>query len=403
MYRLHLTYDVVGRIPQREETVSGTAHTFSYAYDPDGRLTGVSGAAAEAYAYDLNGNRITANGTPASYDAQDRILSRGGVSYTFDADGFMTGRGADTFQYSARGELLQATVGGELVQYAYDGFGRRVGRTVAGDTYQYFYGNLRNVFQVTEARDPSGVLSHYYYDESDLLFAVRRAGTWYYVATDQVGTPVAVSDAAGVVVKALTHDSFGNLLTDSNPAFDLPIGFAGGLANPLTGLLRFGMRDYDSAAGRWTARDPVSFQGAVGNLYVAVNNNPVNLRDPSGLFSFGGSVYAGIGGGWRFTYTPQGTQVCFEVGVGVGASVEIDPNGQLDHDGAYVKGELEAGIGPLGAKVGGRLLDCGEAEGDLDCNYGPLTCSRKLKPKPDFKGVKASAKLAANFCMTMNY
>jgi RHS repeat-associated protein len=85
------------------------------------------------------------------------------------------------------------------------------------------------------------------------------------------------------VVKILDGDSFGNLTTDTNPSFDLPIGFAGGLADTATGLVRFGFRDYDPAAGRWTARDPLLFAGGQANLYLYAGNNPINRRDPNGL------------------------------------------------------------------------------------------------------------------------
>ena len=70
---------------------------------------------------------------------------------------------------------------------------------------------------------------------------------------------------------------------DSAPAFDLPIGFAGGLADPATGLVRFGWRDYDPVTGRWTAKDPTFFTGSPTNLYGYAGNDPVRLRDWNGL------------------------------------------------------------------------------------------------------------------------
>ncbi len=72
------------------------------------------------------------------------------------------------------------------------------------------------------------------------------------------------------------------MLSDSNPGFQ-PFGFAGGLYDPDTGLVRFGARDYDPVTGRWTATDPISFAGGQANLYGYVINDPVNLVDPSGL------------------------------------------------------------------------------------------------------------------------
>jgi RHS repeat-associated protein len=64
----------------------------------------------------------------------------------------------------------------------------------------------------------------------------------------------------------------------------LPVGFAGGLADTTTGLVRFGYRDYEPATGRWTAKDPIFFKGGQGNLYgYTRNNDPVNWKDPTGL------------------------------------------------------------------------------------------------------------------------
>ena len=49
-----------------------------------------------------------------------------------------------------------------------------------------------------------------------------------------------------------------------------------------TGLVRFGARDYDPSVGRWTAKDPIRFDGADSNLYGYVVGDPVNLVDPEG-------------------------------------------------------------------------------------------------------------------------
>ena len=105
----------------------------------------------------------------------------------------------------------------------------------------------------------------------------------YYILTDQIGSPKLIADENGNTVKQLDYDSFGNLITDSNPDFAIPFGFAGGLHDNDTGLIRFGYRDYDPETGRWTARDPIGFAGGDTNLYGYVLGDPVNHHDPSGL------------------------------------------------------------------------------------------------------------------------
>ncbi|MHB1012924.1 MAG: hypothetical protein ACYC37_08500, partial [Desulfobacteria bacterium] len=133
VYAIQLGYDNVGRISTKTETVSGTARTFDYTYDLDGQLFEVreDSVLVEQYGYDPNGNRTSTLAMTATYDDQDRLIQQGGVNYTFDDDGYLTTRGSDTFAYSARGELLSATVGGQTNTYQYDGMARRIGKTDA--------------------------------------------------------------------------------------------------------------------------------------------------------------------------------------------------------------------------------------------------------------------------------
>jgi RHS repeat-associated protein len=85
------------------------------------------------------------------------------------------------------------------------------------------------------------------------------------------------------VVQRRDYDEFGVvadvLLPDSTLV--LPFGFAGGLYDGDTGLVRFGARDYDAETGRWLAKDPRLLRGGV-NLYVYVGDDPVGLIDPTG-------------------------------------------------------------------------------------------------------------------------
>ncbi|MGH2361021.1 MAG: RHS repeat-associated core domain-containing protein, partial [bacterium] len=91
-----------------------------------------------------------------------------------------------------------------------------------------------------------------------------------------------VNTADGSTAQRIDFDEFGNILMDTNPGFQ-PFGFAGGLYDQQTGLVRFGARDYDAVTGRWTAKDPIEFGGGQPNLYGYVVSDPVNLRDSRGL------------------------------------------------------------------------------------------------------------------------
>jgi RHS repeat-associated protein len=92
-----------------------------------------------------------------------------------------------------------------------------------------------------------------------------------------------VADSSGNVVKRIEYDSFGNILADTDPTLEVPFGFAGGLHDRDTGLVRFGFRDYDPDTSRWTAKDPIGFAGGNIDLYSYCLNDPINWVDPRGL------------------------------------------------------------------------------------------------------------------------
>jgi RHS repeat-associated protein len=158
------------------------------------------------------------------------------------------------------------------------------------------------------------------------------------------------------VVYSLEVDEFGNVLSESGDATLLPHGFAGGLWDRDTGLVRYGARDYDAYSGRWTARDPILFGGGQSNLYAYVDNDPVNRVDPRGLGYYDFNVSAGFGLGITFGafYDPDSGEVHPYLGGGLmtpGASVCISAS-QEDISPDQWSGQLQVEVGPAFGAVG---------------------------------------------------
>jgi RHS repeat-associated protein len=103
-----------------------------------------------------------------------------------------------------------------------------------------------------------------------------------------------VDEATGAVVQELVYDSWGRVLVDTNPGLQ-PFGFAGGLYDAETGLVRFGARDYDAEVGRWTAKDPIRFDAGDSNVFAYAFGDPINFLDPFGLWGDTGGAEGGPG------------------------------------------------------------------------------------------------------------
>jgi RHS repeat-associated protein len=111
----------------------------------------------------------------------------------------------------------------------------------------------------------------------------------YRIISDHLGSPRLVINAAdGTVAQRMDYDEFGNVALDTNPGFQ-PFGFAGGIYDRQTGLVRFGARDYSAEIGRWLSKDPILFDGGV-NLYEHTFNDPINFLDVNGAQGYWANV-----------------------------------------------------------------------------------------------------------------
>ncbi|XP_063124392.1 teneurin-2 isoform X13 [Rattus norvegicus] len=296
MYWMTVQYDSMGRVIKRELKLGPYANTtkYTYDYDGDGQLqsVAVNDRPTWRYSYDLNGNLHLLNPgnsarlMPLRYDLRDRITRLGDVQYKIDDDGYLCQRGSDIFEYNSKGLLTRAynKASGWSVQYRYDGVSRRASyKTNLGHHLQYFYSDLHHPTRITHVYNHSNSeITSLYYDLQGHLFAMESSsGEEYYVASDNTGTPLAVFSINGLMIKQLQYTAYGEIYYDSNPDFQMVIGFHGGLYDPLTKLVHFTQRDYDVLAGRWTSPDytmwrNVGKEPAPFNLYMFKNNNPLS-------------------------------------------------------------------------------------------------------------------------------
>lgn len=306
IYAFTVDRDDLGRVTSATETIGGATHTREYGYDLVGRLTSVEtdGVPTAAYTYDDNGNRLTGPGvaTAATLDAQDRLLQYGTTTFGYSTNGERVTRTAggitSTYTYDPLGGLRSvAKTGSPTIDYLIDGRGRRIGKRVSGTLIQglLYQDGLRPIAELDGA---GAVVSTFVYaTRVDVPDFMVQGATTFRIVSDLLGSPrLVVNVATGAIAQRLDYDAFGVVTNDTNVGFQ-PFGFAGGVYDAATGLVRFGARDYDAAIGRWTAKDPRGFRGGEANLYAYVTNDPINLIDRTGArpdAAFGAAATAGV-------------------------------------------------------------------------------------------------------------
>lgn len=291
LYAVVLVRDSAGRITRRTETVDHVTTVTALAYDSAAHLATVTrdGSVVEAYDYDANSNRVRATTTggvlTATIDAQDRLIANGSVQYSYTSNGDLLRKvsGIDTvaYAYDAIGNLRRVQRSGlALIEYVVDAEGNRVGKRVNGAlTRAWLYSGG---VAVAELDGTGQVVSRFVYGDQTVPDYMVRAGATYRIVYDERGSVRLVVDVAtGAVAQRLEYDGFGRVTLNTNSGFQ-PFGFAGGLYDDETGLVRFGARDYDASIGRWTAKDPIGFTADL-NLYSYTFGDPINFTDVSGL------------------------------------------------------------------------------------------------------------------------
>ncbi len=176
--------------------------------------------------------------------------------------------------------------GAPEASFTYDTFGRRQQKTVGASTTQYLYDGSNPVQELT----PTGLLGQTVATANlldgpgiDEYFARTDPvnGTQSFLG-DMLGSTLALTNSSGAITTSYSYQPFG-ATTVGGSANGNSYQFTG-RENDGTGLYFSRARYYRPMYQRFIAQDPLDFAGGDRNLYAYVGNNPVNWKDPFGLF-----------------------------------------------------------------------------------------------------------------------
>ncbi|MFQ5873859.1 MAG: RHS repeat domain-containing protein [Dehalococcoidia bacterium] len=303
------TYDAVRNRITRT-TTNGIAN---YTYDALNRLTEASQpnpvdplqTLTESFTYDPVGNRNSSHLAAGQlHDAANRLLEDSNFTFSSDANGNLIEQVSKAsgdrtgYTYSVENQLIQAekfTVAGGLLPvltaaYRYDALGRRIGKevTAAGSTTitHYVYDNADVLLEF----DGSNIIQARYVAAPGIdepLSMLRGAESFFY-HVDGLGSVWDITDNTGNLIRSYTYDSFGQLIAQTGTIAN-PYTYTGREFDSETGLYYYRARYYDPSVGRFLQEDPLNTfilpDNINLNLYTYVENNPLILVDPLGLFA----------------------------------------------------------------------------------------------------------------------
>ena len=314
------TDETTGKIYRRIEKSGAFHDEYTYSYDEAGHLKEVfrNDMLRESYTYNDKGQRtLRLNGWEDGvirykYDDNGSLLGmicNNSRLFDYDEDGSLIRSRELVFQqpdketrYFYQDTLLKGVIlpdGTEFV-YSYDERGKSpvcpVGKYKNGKPVMHFvWKDIRHLESCVDVE--RGVRFDFAYKNGKLAsvqlsrsgfgsgtdILSRLGGGTLLAFCDQVGTPKLFTNKAGRHIKEMSYDSFGVLDSDSLPELFIPVGFAGGMVDEDTGFVRFGFRDYDPSAGRFTCPDPLGDTGGDHDLYDYCVDDPVSKFDPLGL------------------------------------------------------------------------------------------------------------------------
>ena len=171
-----------------------------------------------------------------------------------------------------------------VTTYGYDGWGNLIQETANGVTTEFVLDeNAAYTRILGEIRSDGGERLYAYGPEG---FSAQQAvgGGGEYPLLDGLGSVRHLTDAGGTVILTRSYDAYGNVRYAAG-AGSSRLGYTGELQDSVSGLVYLRARHYHPGLGRFLQRDTFDGFGQRPqslNRCSYVENNPVNLVDPSG-------------------------------------------------------------------------------------------------------------------------
>ncbi len=268
-----LGYDGLDRLTSA--SAPGVWGSASYNYDPlDNLRTSTVGSRNATLNYGTNNLLATIN-TNGVF-----------TGYAYDARGNVTGRGTQGFYFDLGNRMALAN---GVASYVYDGWGRRVyasGTNGVARTQVYSNAGGQLLYGFTQ-QGVSTFTTRYVYLGGKLIAETDSAAGTSYAHTDALGSPVARTNSAGLLLSRTRYEPYGATAAGTNPGSNgfTGIGFTGHVNEAQTGLVYMQQRYYDPVAERFLSVDPITTDantGSMFNVYAYANNNPYRYTDPDG-------------------------------------------------------------------------------------------------------------------------
>ncbi|MEJ0058452.1 MAG: RHS repeat-associated core domain-containing protein [Terricaulis sp.] len=271
-----IAYDAASRLQSLTQDVLSTGQDLAlgFSYNPASQVLSRS-LSNDAY-------RWAAPAANRAYvrNGLNQYTSVGGAAFSYDARGNLTNDGVRGFSYDLENHLTGVTGVPAPVTLAYDPLGRLRQSTAAGVSTDYLFDGDR----LTAEYNGATMLRRYVHgagvDEPLVWYEGANLATRNWLHADHQGSVIATTIGTGAA-SIYAYGPYGE------PANDNWTGsrfrYTGQIALPEARLYHYKSRVYDPALGRFLQTDPVGYR-ASPNLYGYVDNNPINSRDPSGLY-----------------------------------------------------------------------------------------------------------------------